>query len=125
MRRRIAGVAGLAAAPALPPFRPPPAPRGSPYFPAHPTNEPGPGARLRIIGAWAVMLGRAAVAIALTWLLARRQARRLAAPLESLAATAQQLGGGDFSARTRPSGIPELDAAGRALNSTAERLGAL
>ena len=83
------------------------------------------GVRLRIAGAWVVMLGLAAVAITLTWLLARRQARRLASPLESLAATAQRLGDGDFSARTHSSGIPELDAAGLALNSTAERLGAL
>src|SRR3954451_3029241 len=83
------------------------------------------GVRLRIAGTWALMLGLGMVAIALTWLLARRQARRLAGPLESLAATAQQLGDGDFSARTSPSGIPELDAAGLALNSTAQRLGAL
>jgi signal transduction histidine kinase len=83
------------------------------------------GVRLRIAGAWGLMLGLAAVAIALTWLIARRQARRLASPLESLAATAQQLGNGDFSARTHHSGIPELDAAGLALNSTAQRLGAL
>jgi signal transduction histidine kinase len=83
------------------------------------------GVRLRIAVAWGLMLALAAVAIGLTWLLARRQARRLARPLESLAATAQQLGDGDFSARTARSGIPELDAAGRALDSTAARLGAL
>lgn len=81
--------------------------------------------RLRIAGTWGGMLALAAVAIAVTWLLARRQARRLARPLESLADTAQQLGSGDFSARTARSGIPELDAAGQALDSTAQRLGAL
>jgi signal transduction histidine kinase len=83
------------------------------------------GVRLRIAGTWGGMLALAAVAIVLTWLLARRQARRLARPLEFLAATAQALGDGDFSARTQRSGIPELDAAGRALDSTAARLGAL
>jgi signal transduction histidine kinase len=83
------------------------------------------GVRLRIAGAWAGMLVLGIVAIAPTWLLARRQARRLARPLESLAGTAQRLGEGDFAARTQRSGIPELDAAGRALDTTAQRLGAL
>jgi signal transduction histidine kinase len=55
-------------------------------------------------------------------LLARRQARRLSAPLESLAGAAQRLGEGDFSVRTTASGIPEIDAAGSALNVTADRL---
>ncbi len=83
------------------------------------------GVRWRIAGTWAGMAALAGVAIALTWLLARRQARRLAGPLESLVSTAQRLGDGDFAARTQRSGIPELDAAGRALDSTASRLGAL
>jgi signal transduction histidine kinase len=81
--------------------------------------------RLRIVGAWAVMLALGALAVAVTWLLARRQARRLAGPLEALAATAQRLGDGDFSVRTTASGIPEIDAAGSALDTTAERIGTM
>lgn len=81
--------------------------------------------RLRIVSAWGVMLGLGAFAVVVTWLLARRQARRLAAPLESLAGTAQRLGNGDFSVRTAASGIPEIDAAGDAVNTTARRIGEL
>jgi signal transduction histidine kinase len=84
--------------------------------------SPYPGVWLRIAGAWAVMLALGAVAVGATWLLARRQARRLSAPLESLAGAAQRLGEGDFSVRTAPSGIPEIDAAGSALDVTADRL---
>lgn len=79
----------------------------------------------RTLTTWLVMLGLAAVAVGLTWLVARRQAARLAAPLESLAHAAGSLGDGDFSVRTAPSGIAEIDAAGRSLNDTAQRLGAL
>jgi signal transduction histidine kinase len=81
--------------------------------------------RWRIVGAWALMLGLGALAVAVTWLLARRQARRLARPLEALADTAQRLGSGDFSVRTSVSRIPEIDAAGAALDTTARRLGEL
>ena len=80
------------------------------------------GVWLRIAGAWAVMLVLGAVAVGATWLLARRQARRLSAPLESLAGAAQRLGEGDFTVRTTASGIPEIDAAGSALDVTADRL---
>src|SRR3954468_15687094 len=76
----------------------------------------------RIVGAWAVMLALGMLAVGATWLLARRQARRLSAPLESLAGAAQRLGEGDFSVRTAVSGIPEIDAAGSALDVTADRL---
>jgi signal transduction histidine kinase len=81
--------------------------------------------RLRIVTTWALMLALGVLAIAATWLLARRQARRLVAPLEALATTAQQLGNGDFSVRTSASGIPEIDAAGAALDTTAQRIGEL
>jgi signal transduction histidine kinase len=81
--------------------------------------------RTRIAYAWALMLALGALAVGVTWLLARRQARRLALPLESLAATAHRLGNGDFSVRTASSGIPEIDEAGQALDTTAHRLGAL
>lgn len=85
-------------------------------------TSPYPGAWLRIIGAWSVMVALGAVAVGATWLMARRQASRLSAPLESLAGAAQRLGEGDFSVRTTPSGIPEIDAAGSALDVTASRL---
>ena len=81
--------------------------------------------RARIGWTWAGMLGLGALAVAATWLMARRQARHLAAPLEALSRTAQQLGAGDFSVRTASSGIPEIDSAGRSLDTTAARLGAL
>jgi signal transduction histidine kinase len=80
---------------------------------------------LRILRTWALMLVLEGVVLAVTWQLARWQARRLARPLEHLAVAATELGDGDFSVRARSSGIPEIDAAGGALNQTAARLGDL
>jgi signal transduction histidine kinase len=71
---------------------------------------------------WAAMAGLAGLAVGAVWLLARRQARRLARPLEELAVSAHRLGDGDFSVRNRTEDIPEIDAVGTALNTTAVRL---
>lgn len=74
---------------------------------------------------WLGLAGLAGVAVAAATLFARRQSRRLADPLVRLAAAAQTLGDGDFTVRAPAAGIAEIDAAGAALNRTAERLGDL
>jgi signal transduction histidine kinase len=73
--------------------------------------------------AWLLMGALAILVIALAAVVARRQAGRLAAPLERLTRDAQALGSGDFSIRARSIGVREADAASRALEATARRLG--
>ncbi|WP_433294576.1 sensor histidine kinase [Pseudonocardia sp. CA-142604] len=76
----------------------------------------------RVALVWTGMATLAAVAVGVAWLVGRRQARRLAGPLEELAIAARSLGDGDFSVRTRRGGIHEIDAVGAALDDTAVRL---
>ena len=64
---------------------------------------------LRIGFTWLAMLGLAVAALALTWLVSRRMAARLARPLEELSSTARRLGEGDFTVRARPAGVAEID----------------
>ncbi len=75
-------------------------------------------ARLAIAVLAAAALG--AAALASVW-----QGRRLARPLEDLAAAARRLGDGDFTARAPRSGLPEQDDVASALDATGARLGAL
>ncbi|MCW2660400.1 MAG: Histidine kinase, partial [Mycobacterium sp.] len=74
---------------------------------------------------WLGMLALELVILTLTWQLARWQARRLARPVETLAASASRLGDGDFTVRAQSSGIPEIDTAAAALNNAAARIGDL
>jgi signal transduction histidine kinase len=75
--------------------------------------------------AWLQIAALAAAALGVAALIAWWQGRELAAPLESLAASARQLGEGDFSVRAPRSGVPEPDDVAEALDATADRLAAL
>ena len=77
---------------------------------------------VHVVFIWAGMVGLAAAAVTVAWLVGRRQARRLARPLEDLQESALRLGDGDFSVRTRRGGVEEIDAVGAALDATAMRL---
>jgi signal transduction histidine kinase len=74
---------------------------------------------------WLLLVLAAVIALAAGILAARSLARRVVRPMEAMTLAAQALGEGDFTARTDSTGIPELDRAGTALNSTAERLNEL
>ncbi len=77
---------------------------------------------------WTALAGMAVLGlgvIAVAAVLARRQAARIATPLEELTAAARALGTGDFTVRAARSGLREADEAGQALQATAARLGGL
>lgn len=76
----------------------------------------------RAVATWLVMGGLGVVAVVGVWLLARRQARRLASPLEDLSTAAYELGAGNFTVTTPRSGIAEIDSVGSSLDTTAQRL---
>ncbi|MEV4149814.1 HAMP domain-containing sensor histidine kinase [Amycolatopsis sp. NPDC049691] len=79
--------------------------------------------RMRIILTWLGMAGLAVATTGLSWLMARRSTKRLVTPMEELAAAAERLGDGDFTARSPRAGIAEIDQVGEALDSTAARIG--
>ncbi len=88
------------------------------------TAEPS-AVYLRIALIWSLMLALAAAALLVAWLLARRQAHRLVTPLQALSTVAERLGSGDFTVRTAPVGITEIDSVNASVNRTAVRLGDL
>jgi signal transduction histidine kinase len=79
----------------------------------------------RVYRTWVAMALFAVLAIGLAALLARRQAGRLAAPLERLTQVARALGDGDFTVRAERFGVQEADTASQALEDTAIQLGRL
>ncbi len=74
---------------------------------------------------WFGVAGAAVVALAAAVELARRQAKRLAGPLEDLAVGAEQLGAGDPRPRNHRYGVPELDRVAEVLDRSAEEIGRL
>ncbi|WP_182111783.1 MULTISPECIES: HAMP domain-containing histidine kinase [unclassified Actinotalea] len=76
----------------------------------------------RSAGAVALVAAAAVVAFAAGIAMALWQARRLAAPLVYLAASAEQLGSGQVRPRLEPSGIEEIDLVAAELARSADRL---
>ncbi len=72
--------------------------------------------------AWLALAGLVVGVIAIATGAALVLGRRLAAPLERLAAAARRLGSGDFSVSAPRSGVSEVDAVATAMDDTAARL---
>jgi signal transduction histidine kinase len=76
---------------------------------------------ISILTAWLVMAAIAGVTLGTVWVVARRQAARLAAPLERLSAVAAGIGQGQLET-PRPSGVPEIDDVAVSLSQSAHRV---
>jgi signal transduction histidine kinase len=72
--------------------------------------------------AWLALAGAAAGVVLLALVAALLLGRRLARPLEKVAAAARRLGEGDFSVRAPRGRVAEVDAVAEALDATAARL---
>ena len=83
-----------------------------------------PGADLTrgVAVSWTVMTAVAVACVAVSVVLADRLAAQITGAARRLATAAASLGDGDLTARSEPSGPPELTAAAAAFNSMAERL---
>jgi signal transduction histidine kinase len=75
----------------------------------------------RIVAAWLVMTALAGATLLAVWLVARRQAARLAAPLERLSAAAAGIGQGTLESPAL-SGVPEIDDVAASLTQSAHRV---
>ncbi|WP_097259163.1 sensor histidine kinase [Streptomyces sp. Ag109_G2-15] len=88
-------------------------------------SSPATAVRDRVFLAWAALLGVAAVALAVAVLVARRQARALATPLEDLSRHCRAVTEGDLNARAAPSSITEIDQVARTHNEMLHSLSEL
>ncbi|MFI6253981.1 sensor histidine kinase [Streptomyces sp. NPDC051016] len=88
-------------------------------------STPVAAVRARVFTAWAVLLGVAVFALAVAVLVARRQARGLAAPLEELSRHCRAVTGGELTARAAPSSIAEIDQVARTHNEMLHSLAEL
>lgn len=75
--------------------------------------------------AWLALAGLGVAVVALAVIAALALGRRLGRPLDTLAAAARRVGEGDFAARAAPTGIPEIDEVGSALNTSSGHVGEL
>ncbi|NEC88076.1 HAMP domain-containing sensor histidine kinase [Streptomyces sp. SID12501] len=79
-------------------------------------SSPASAVRDRVLLAWAVLAGVCALALTVAVLVARRQARVLAAPLEDLSRHSRAVTAGDLSARAASSNVAEIDQVARTHN---------
>jgi signal transduction histidine kinase len=79
-------------------------------------SSPAAAVRDRVLAVWAVLAGACALALTVAVLVARRQARVLATPLEDLSRHSRAVTAGDLSARATPSGVAEIDQVARTHN---------
>ncbi|MEF9908137.1 HAMP domain-containing protein [Streptomyces sp. P9-A2] len=79
-------------------------------------SSPADAVRDRVLAVWAVLAGACVLALTVAVLIARRQARLLAAPLEDLSRHSRAVTAGDLGARAAPSSIAEIDQVARTHN---------
>jgi signal transduction histidine kinase len=77
----------------------------------------------RYLRAWVLMWLLALGVLLLAWWVSGRLSRRLSAPLERLAASAESLGQGGFALRVPRTGVHEVDVVGAVLEESGRRLG--
>jgi signal transduction histidine kinase len=83
------------------------------------------GAAADVRRAWLLLGALVLIVLIVAVVAARIVGRRLAIPLERVAAAATRLGDGDFAVRAPRARIEEVDEVARALDATADRLGEL
>ncbi|MFL5996521.1 MAG: sensor histidine kinase [Streptomyces sp.] len=88
-------------------------------------SSPAAAVRNRVLAVWAVLLGVAALALAVAVVVARRQARVLAAPLEDLSRHCRAATEGDLNARAALSRVAEIDQVARTHNEMLHSLSEL